>query len=529
MSDKNSDPPVADVPDPDDVKKSSDEGKQDNDPSQASSSNEKKHSDDEQALDDLIKLFKEVRQRGGITNNFFIYGNTINDSAIGSNPYVNNSGNNNVGVGTGGQAQPKEHISENNDVNWGNWLREKKIQDQAFVIALLFFPGNTPNFVVNMANELVLLLGEKAVETIERPSIFNKGVSVESIIREGLASIEHQSIHTEAGKLEFESISITNNTALFGIKKLILRDYDLVSLRSVIRQWLIRIIKFDDKKIEKIGSVIPDIPRLQAGLGIGLLIRSELDALTSSIRPWATSENPNDRLMVGWILLGYFEEDSQDSYWTNVSSLLRHWSSLDNYYYRWTAIASTTRLALISSPEDDEALMLCMSIYKDVCKSGQVNLFTGKFRGVLLKSLKFVFQLSAYHARTVILELASWLDNEQNSNIKDLAAELFVEILNVGITVSEDVSHSSVISIWELCEMENYTVTDSICKLLDQVLQHQKGSYVDYSVKQISKSVSKSLEKEIIPNKTLGNIVAFLRDGRATNRYLIPLFGDYVK
>lgn len=129
----------------------------------------------------------------------------------------------------------------------------------------------------------------------------------------------------------------------------------------------------------------------------------------------------------------------------------------------------------------------------------------------------------------MILELASWLDNEQNSNIKDLAAELFVEILNVGITVSEEVSHSSVISIWELCEMENYTVTDSICKLLDQVLQHQKGSYVDYSVKQISKSISKSLEKEIVPKKTLDNIVAFLRDGRVTNRYLIPLFGGYVK
>lgn len=376
MSDENGDPPVSDVPDPDEGEKNSNESKQDKKPSQPVSSDEKKNSDDERALDDILRIVREVLQRGGITNNYFISGNNIHGSAFGSNPHVVNSGTNNLGVETGGQPQAKGSISEDSNANWGFWLREKKIQDQAFVIALLFFPGNTPNFVVNMANELVLLLGEKAVETIERPSIFNKGVSVESFIREGLASIVRQSINTEAGKLEFESISITNNTALFEIKKLILRDYDLVSLRSVIRQWLIRIIKFDDKKIEKTGSVIPDIPRLQAGLGIGLLIRSELDALTSSIRPWATSENPNDRLMVGWILLGYFEEDSQDSYWTNVSSLLRHWSSLDNYYYRWTAIASTTRLALISSPEDDEALVLCMSIYKDVCKSGQVNLFT---------------------------------------------------------------------------------------------------------------------------------------------------------
>lgn len=524
MSDENSDPPESDVPNPDEGKKSPDEGSRDEGDSKSSSSDDKRHSDDDQALDNILKIIKEFFQGGMHTTNIYNFiGNSINGSAFGSSPQVNNNG----GNGNGGQIE--EHFSKSNNINWGTWLREKNIQDQAFIISLLFFQGNPPNFIARMANELILLLGEKIEDTTEKPSIFNKGVSIGSFTKDGLISIQRQSITTEAGKLEFESISITNNDALLVIKQTILQDYDLISLRGVIRQWLIGLIKSDNKKIEKLGSVVPDFPRLQAGLGIGLLARSEIDALPLIIRPWASSENPNDRLMVGWILLGYFEEDSHDSYWTNVSSLLKHWSSLDNYYYRWTAIASTTRLALISSTEDDEALMLCMSIYKNVCKSGQVNLFTGRFRGVLLKSLKFVFKRSSYHARTVILELASWLDGEQNSNIKDLAAELFVEILNVGISISEDDSRSSEISAWELCETENYTVTDATCKLLDQVLQHQKGSYVDYSVKQISKSISQSLEKEITPNKTFDNIVSFLRNGRLTARYLNSLFGDYAK
>ena len=514
MSDENSDPPVTDAPDPDNGEKSPGEGRRDDSASKPSASDDKRHSEDDQALENELH----------VVNNFYFIGNTIEGSAIGPNAQFL------AGIRQSTKTTRKEENQHEKDVieNWETWLREKRIQDQAFVISLLFFPGNPPNFIARIANELVLLLGEKIEDTTEKPSIFNKGVSIGSFTKDGLVSIERQSITTEAGKLEFESISITNKDALLAIKQAIFQDYDLISLRGVIRQWLIGLIKSDNKKIERLGSIAPDLPRLQAGLGLGLLARSEVDALPVIIRPWASSENPNDRLMVGWILLGYFEEDSQNSYWSNVSSLLRHWSSLDNYYYRWTAVASTTRLALIASPEDDEALMLCMSIYKDVCKSGQVNLFTGKFRGVLLRSLKFVFQLSAYHARTVILELSSWLDDEQTPNVKDLAAELFVEILNVGITVNEDVSRSGVISIWELCEMENYTVTDGVCNLLDQVLHHQKGTFVDYSVKQVSKSISKSLDKEIIPKKIFDTIISHLRGDRIAERYVAILFGDYM-
>ena len=306
-----------------------------------------------------------------------------------------------------------------------------------------------------------------------------------------------------------------------------LKDYDLVSLRSVIRQWLVNLIKFDSNKIQQLGSFTPDLPRLQAGLGIGLLARTELDALSLIIRPWASSENPNDRLVVGWILLGYFEENSQSAYWSNVSSLLKHWSSLDNYYLRWTAIASTTRLGLIASPEDESALVLSMSVFKEVCKSGKVNLFRGTFSGVLIKSLRFLFGISSYHARTIIIELASWLHDDETILIQDIAAELFVEIVNVTIPLEKGDSDSENISIWELCETESYILSDAIYQLIYRSLVHPKGSFVDYTVNQLSKSIKKLLEREIAPQKVVKNIFTQLREDQHTARYVQLILGGH--
>lgn len=468
--------------------------------------------DDNRALDDELENTATI-----INNNYFITGNNIFGSAIGtaSRVVIGKP----VKENTAGDTSTDEIFVS--DLNWDIWFRNKKLHEQTFIVSLLFFSGNSPRFVESMGNELARLLGGSTVPASEKSSIFENRSSIGSLAKDGIIKINRETINSEAGKLEFDSIRIENNQAFSTVRQIILTDYDLISLRTVVRRWLVNLIKSDNSKILELGSVTPDLTRIQAGLGIGLLARTELDALPLVIRPWANSENPNDRLMVGWILLGYFEEDCQSTYWSTVSSLLKHWASLNNYYLRWTAIASTTRLGLIVSPKDDASLVLSLSIFKEVCKSGQVNLFGGMFRGVLLKSLRFLFGLSEYHARTITIELASWLEDD-NSLLADLAAELFIEIVGVTIVEDNDQGKSLKISIWELCESESYTLSEAVYKLVHQALLHQKGTFVDYTVMGLSKSFTKLLERDILPEKRVVSIFDQLRSDSRTAKY-VPL------
>lgn len=410
--------------------------------------------------------------------------------------------------------------------NWLEWFKEKRIQEQAFIASLVFFSGNSPRFVMGVTDELVRLLGVR-IETENIPSsIFERGVPISQFLQDGVVKITQESINTEAGKLSFDAISFESSEAMSFIRQIVLENHDLIGFRSVVNQWLISLIKSDNKKLQNLGSLNPDLPRIQAGLGLGILARNKLNTLPQMVKPWADSENPGDRLMVGWILLGYFEEVSQSTYWSNVSFLLKHWSSLDNYYFRWTAIASTTRLGLIVSPEDDSSLILSMSVFKEVCKSGQVNLFRGAFRGVLLKSLRFLFSLSTYHARVISMELASWLKDDR-SLLQDLGSELFVEL--VGITISADCEEfdSKGVSIWDLCETESYTLSDAICQLISRALIHEKGTFVDYTIKQLSKSLQKFFERELSPQKAVKDIFSQLRQDKLTARYVPLILGNY--
>lgn len=500
----------------------------------ASASDDQKRSD-EKPIDDLLQTMKSMlgllgrvmpsimeglgNLKSGDT--YYQFTNSqILQSAIGTNPTQKIEG------GSNNKRDAQKIISESEtEVDWLKWFMEKKFQDQAFIVSLLFFSGNSPVFVINAATKLVRLIDVE--QTSANSSIFEKGIPISGYIQDGLAHVTQESINTEAGKLHFESISFKNDEIRLEFQRIVLKNQDLISFRSTVREWLTAIIKSDDNKLQKLGSLTPDLPRVQSGLGLGSLLRSNLDNLPFIIKPWASSENPNDRLMVGWILLGYFEENVADNYWSNVSSLLRHWASIDNYYLRWTAIASTTRLGLIVSPEDDTSLVLSMSIFKEICKLGQTSMFRRTFRSVLLKSLRFLFSLSSYHARGIIIELASWINDQEHLYVQDNSAELFIELVDVTISVDNEDSTSEGISVWELCVAESYTLGEAVHRLIYRALTHQKGAFVDYTTDQLSKSLQKFLGRDRNPQKVITNIFSQLREDKLTEKYVSLILGDY--
>lgn len=499
-----------------------------------SASDDQKGSD-EKPVDDLLQTMKSMLGLLGRVVPFIMDGlgnlksgdtyyqfnnSQILQSAIGTHPIQKTES------GSYKKRDTQETINDSEtEEDWLQWFMEKKLQDQALIVSLLFFSGNSPVFVVNAATKLVRLIDVE--QTSANSSIFEKGIPISGFIREGIAHVTQESINTEAGKLRFESISFNNDEIRLEFQRIVLKNRDLISFRSTIREWLTEIINSDDNKLQQLGSLTPDLPRAQSGLGLGSLVRSELDGLPLVVKSWASSENPNDRLMVGWILLGYFEENFADNYWANVSFLLKHWASLDNYNLRWTAIASTTRLGLIASPEDDTSLVLSMSIFKEVCKSGQTSMFRRTFRGVLLKSLRFLFSLSSYHARGIIMELASWVNDQEHLYVQDNSAELFIELVDVLIAVDNEDPNSKGISIWELCVTESYTLGEAVYRLIYRGLTHQKGVFVDYTTDQLSKSLKKFLEHERNTQKAVTNIFSQLRDDKLTEKYVSLILGNY--
>lgn len=471
---------------------------------------------EEESFADILKEFISLMRGGKYGGvHYHFTGSHIYGSAFGDGAKVSNSGN-----------PPKNYDPESAkhtgtaQVDWLEWFKYKKIQEQVFAVTLVLFSGNSPKFVENSSFDFLKFMGVSIKPPEITASIFDKGISINGFLQDGFAEIVKSSIGTEAGKLPYDAIVVKDQSALLLIQDKVAKDYDLVSFRSHLKRWLSVMAKYDDNKFRLLGSSSPDLTRIQAAISLGVLARTDFDdVLSSVIRSWAGSESLNERLMVGWVLLGYFEETNQTEYWSKASALLKHWSTLDNYYLRWTAIASTTRLGLIVSPKDDSSLELSMSIFKQICRSGRPRLHWG----VMLKSLRFLFGFSLYHAKVISVELSSWI-KEDNVALQGVASRLFVEMLNM--PVSDDESD---VTIWDMCEQESYVVSDAVYVLLRQALMNQSGSFVDYAIGQMSKSVQAFLEDNLHACNSLKQIIAQLRSDKQTVRYVPLILGDYQK
>lgn len=468
---------------------------------------------EEDTFDKYLDRFLDRLAQKSLGATFNFYNSKIDNSAFGNGARTFNS-----------SSPPKNYNPENSkptessETNWLEWFRHKKIQEQVFAVTLVFFSGNSPKFVENSAFDLLKFMGVSIKPPEITSSIFDKGISINGFLQDGFAKIIKSSLGTEAGKLPYDAIVVEDQSALLLIQEKVAKDYDLVSFRSNLKRWLSVMAKYDDNKLRLLGSSSPDLTRIEAAWSLGVLARSDFDdVLSSVIRPWAGSEILAERLMVGWVLLGYFEETNQTEYWSKASSLLKHWSTLDNYYLRWTAIASTTRLGLIVSPEDDSSLELSMSIFKEACRSGRPRLHWG----VMLKSLRFLFGFSFYHAKSITVELSSWV-KEDNHILQDVASRFFIEIVNVAVSDGETSA-----TIWDMCEQESYVVSDSVYSLIRQALMHQSGSFVDYAVNQISKSMQLFLDNNLHACNSFKDVIAQLQADKQTARYVPLILGSY--
>jgi len=406
------------------------------------------------------------------------------------------------------------------------WFRKQSLKTQAFIITLLFFPDSSLQFLDEISGEIVGLLNKGKVARSEQSiSIFDQDFSIQSLIDDGIVNILKSRIDTDAGVVVVDVVSTADFKIYDRLSQLILTNYDFVRIHPLIKSWLIKQVEKNNQALYSMGAFDADLVKMQAALGLGMLARYDFSSILSSIIiPWAGAEDPSFRLLVGWVFLGYYQEETSKEYWNTVTSLLNHWVSLDNYFLRWTAIASTTKLGMIYSPEDDTSLNVSLSIYKDVSKSNQAK----NFKGVLNKCIRFLFSLSPYHARTICNDLRVWLKDDSNIdiNIADIAAELFIEVVNVKITPESSEENKKGLSIWELCETESYVLSDSVFLLIRQALLHPKGRFVDRAVEKISQSLDEFLKNETVSHTALGNILRQINTDKSLSKHLPLILGD---
>lgn len=400
------------------------------------------------------------------------------------------------------------------------WFSQKSLKIQAFIIAQLFFPDSSLQFLDEMSNEIVRLLNKgKVIQPEQRTSMFDQDFSIQNLIDEGIVNSVSTKVETDAGKLVVDVVAIVDSKVYDRLIQLVLTNYDFVRIHPLIRLWLVKQIEKNNQDLYSVGAFDADVVKMQAALGLGILARHDFSIiLSSTIGTWAGAENPNMRLLVGWVLLGYYQEEKSKEYWSAISSLLGTWVSVGNYFTRWTAIASTTRLGLIYSLEDDTSLNVSLSVYKEISK---LNLNQIKnFKGVLNKCIKFLFSLSPYHARIICNELASWLKEDKDSNLVNVASELFIEIVNTKIRTDANDSNKKDITLWELCENESYVLSDSIVQLIRQSLLHPRGKFVDRAVNEMHISVEEFLSNDLVQYKALNSILKQLNSDKSLSKYI---------
>ena len=313
-----------------------------------------------------------------------------------------------------------------------------------------------------------------------KTSIFGNSPSIDELLNESSVKIHTTSLNTEMGLTAYQSVVFQDQKLYSLFTDFIRNNNNFIKILPSLRTWLLDIINSNNHSLLSMGAPNSEIVKTQAALGIGFLARNEFSmTLNSILKPWATSDDPYKRLMVGWVLLGYLDgEDGLELRWPNILSLLKHWSSVDNYRLQWTSIITTTRLGLLADNEHSVYLEESLGIIKTICQGKQVGLF----KSAISKSLRLLFSLSPYHAETVIMELASWLHEKNNVRLPDLAAELFVVVVDQKLDF--DLQNNETVKsklIWDFCEPDK-KIFGAVYALSKQVFLHNKGSFVDFAM-----------------------------------------------
>ncbi len=434
------------------------------------------------------KAFDGLDGRSIINNYYFSGENTSGIFGNNGNFTANQSGNTgkpsqsasdkkrNVKLG---QIKTKEKAQE--------WFSDKQASEQTFILALVFFYGFPLRFVLGASEKLkaITVPSKKSDSKEEKSSIFGSEPTIDHLLAESFAETADASINTKTGKSSYQVVVFLDAKFFSLVTDMIRSGRNFVQIYPKLRTWLLELSNADHQTLVSLGALNTEIVRTQAALGIGFLAQREFtETLNSIVDEWAVSDDPYDRIAVGWALVGYLRPDDEESlqaHWPNVSSLIKHWSSLDNYRLQWTAVATTTRLALLASDQRPVYLTTSLAAIKTVCQSKTSVLF----KAVVSKSLQIIFALSPYHAETVCLELGDWLKDSEHPQLADFAAEFFMALANKKIDTQNNADdQSKTILIWNLCDPYS-DLFDATYRLMQQAFLHRKGSFIDFAIDQM--------------------------------------------
>lgn len=376
---------------------------------------------------------------------------------------------------------------------------------QAFVLTVAIFAGNSDRFIHQATEALVEKLFPEHGETSIIP-ITNTPFSrrVKLMMKTTFSGKGHIQITMESGKTDLETIDFIDPKIRPAIIRLLCESPDMKSIHNQIVEWLTDWINASDQKLRDAGTPLSSLTQVQAAMMLGNFGKFDYTYyLTAIIRPWAKSNNWTNRFMVGWVLLGLMldygeenqiEEADKKVYHQQTVSLIKHWSTTDNPNYQWTAATALSRIGLLV-PIGTFPLFknLMLSPYKDTQWATQV-------------SLHLLYGSGDLYAKKIILELASWLEDNEQPELADKATISFMQVLdnqfqqmdanepinsqyqtwtnNVNISIS-----SARITVWQLIgdelSGESERLTTAIVNLFSYALQHRNAKLVDKVMEKI--------------------------------------------
>lgn len=403
---------------------------------------------------------------------------------------------------------------------WFFSIRDSKVE--TFVITISIFGGNSSRFITaasDILHEYLIPKNDPDDEPKPVRSLFDDDHP--SLIDQSMAVRDQTYFNTASGKTSVEIIRFRDDRAQSRMLGLICSEYKFLRIYDKITDWLREFIEVSNSTLKRLGSFEPELARTQASLAVGVLAKREYKHyLDQVIQRWALSRDAMLRFNVGWALLGlishieppdtpseknqqndktqnspivgrrtvnvwdkvFGEEDNvhdESVFEHNVTSLLKHWISLNNPYLQWTAVMSLSRVGLIDIDQ-----------YWGVLLSAAKSRFPA-VRGAAQITVGLLYLTGSTYARSIIIQLAKWSESE-NELLRDFACRQFLILVQGRFDEEDDPTKPTgkqgstrrrTLNLWDLLGTEDQKddtiIFDATCTLLNQSLNHQNGRFVD--------------------------------------------------
>lgn len=417
-------------------------------------------------------------------------------------------------------------------VSLENWFFETNLDNQIHIILVAIFAGNALKFV-DAARELLKQSLASRVpkaetdDTPQTPQPFRRGTT--NVLEATQTTTAKAKYVVESGETEVITVEFIDP----GIQKYALAflrsSVDLEPLRATLIEWLIQVCTMDQIGLRALGVAMIDLTRSQAAIGLGELAKEDYGYyLSFIIRPWARSQDPFLRFVVGWVL---FALATESKYRSTVFSLLTHWAKSHSNYLKWTAAAACSRVGLI---DIDETLKI-------------IKVLLGTNSPYILYAVRVsigLLYLSAKNAYKIIEVFVSWLQSSEHDDSQNLINNIPLVFLSLAQgkfaddmefndegEVASD-SQLTRIGLWDLIGREidqgKSTLLTCVSALIQQGFYHERAYIVDWTCDLIEEWIIEADKKnndQAFVNAVC-QVLILLRKDRVALRYINRLLAS---